>query len=532
MTPRTRGSTIAPMTIRVGILACACAIAVTHAASAQAGTDAIFTFAGTSQGLAGDDAQASAAQLDTPTGVAALPDGGYLIADFFNHRIRGVARDGTITTVAGTTAGLSGDGGPAIAAQLATPAGVAALPGGGFLIADTGNDRIRRVSPGGTITTAAGTTAGLSGDGGPATAAQLDAPAAVAPTPDGGFLIADTGNDRIRRVSPGGTISTAAGTTAGLSGDGGPATAARLDAPFSVSVLSGGGFVIADGGNDRVRGVAPGGTISTVAGTTAGLSGDGGPATAAQLASPRGVASTGDGGFLVADADNQRVRRVAPGGTITTVAGTTQGLAGDGGPALAAQLSFPSAVAFTVDGGFLIADQDNHRVRFVDAGLPAPGPTGPEGPEGPGGPAGPTGPTGPAGPAGPAGAAGPGGPAGPAGPRGATGATGPPGPAGPTGPAGGQVTALALSLGGPRLRAQARRRVRLAYATTTVATLRLRVLRGGRTVARLERSARAGRNAIGFRAPRRAGTYRIELVATTPGGERATGRVQLRVRRR
>ena len=134
-----------------------------------------------------------------------------------------------------------------------------------------------------------------------------------------------------------------------------------------------GGFLIADAVNHRVRRVSPAGTITTVAGTMAGLSGDGGPATAAQLATPTEVAVTADGGFLIADRDNDRVRRVSPAGTITTVAGTTAGLSGDCGPATAAQISDPTGVAVTADGGFLIADRQNHRVRFVDADLRGPG---------------------------------------------------------------------------------------------------------------------------------------------------------------
>jgi NHL repeat len=468
------------------------------AAAAHAATNNIFTVAGTTLGLSGDGGPATAAQLSFPSGVAVTADGGYLIADQANHRIRRVSPAGTITTVAGTTAGMSGDGGPATAAQLAFPRGVAATADGGFLIADTDNHRVRRVSPAGTITTVAGTTDGLSGDGGPATAAQLSSPRGVAATADGGYLIADTGNDRVRRVSPAGTITTVAGTTPGLSGDGGPASAAQLNSPTGVAVTADGGFLIADTNNHRVRRVSPAGTITTVAGTTEELSGDGGPATAAQLASPTGVAATADGGFLIADFDNHRVRRVSPAGTITTVAGTTPGMSGDGGPATAAQLNSPSGVAVTAEGGFLIADTNNSRVRFVDADLRGPA----------SGPAGPRGPTGPAGPQGPAGA------------------TGPQGPAGPPGPA---FDRLALALATDRVRARPRQRVRLRYATTTAATIELRVLSGRRRIARVRANADAGRNTIRLRAPARARRYRVEVIATTSDGQTATDRARLTV---
>ena len=247
-----------------------------------------------------------------------MPDGGYLIADAGNDRVRRVFPDETINTVAGTgTFGFSGDGGPATAANLKDPLAVTVMPDGGYLIADAGAARIRRVSATGIITTIAGTgTPGYSGDGGSATAAQLFAPSGVAATPDGGYLIADTGNSRVRKVSSDGRITTVAGTgTPGFSGDGGPATAARLgqNSPYSVAVTADGGFLIGDEVNRRVRRVSPTGIITTVAGTgVQGSSGDGGAATAAQLNVPTGVATTPDGGFLIADEFGNRVRWVSP----------------------------------------------------------------------------------------------------------------------------------------------------------------------------------------------------------------------------
>ena len=197
-------------------------------------------------------------------------------------------------------------------------------------------------------------TAGSAGDAGPATAAQLTNPASVISTPDGGYLIGDTGNHRVRRVTPGGTITTLAGNgTNGAAGDGGPATAAQLSSPHAIALTADGGVLIADTGNHRIRRVSPGGIITTVAGAgTNGFSGDGGAATAAQLSSPQGVASTADGGFLIGDSSNNRVRRVTPGGIIATVAGTgTGGFSGDGGPATAAKLMLPGALVATPDDG-------------------------------------------------------------------------------------------------------------------------------------------------------------------------------------
>jgi len=343
-----------------------------------AATNNISTVAGTGMGgFAGDGGAAAAAQLEDPSGVAATADGGFLIADTINHRVRRVSPGGIISTVAGTgTGGFSGDDAAATSAQLNVPRGVAVTADGGFLIADTFNNRVRRVSPAGTISTVAGNgTRGFAGDGGAATSAQLNFPRGVAASADGGFLIADTENSRVRRVSPAGTISTVAGTaTAGFAGDGGAATSAQLDSPRGVAASADGGFLIADTGNERVRRVSRTGTISTVAGNgMAGFAGDGSAATSAQLNFPFGVAASADGGFLIADTFNNRVRRVSPAGTISTVAGTaTAGFAGDGGAATSAQLRSPLGVALAADGDYLIADTDNDRVRRVDAGDPPP----------------------------------------------------------------------------------------------------------------------------------------------------------------
>jgi hypothetical protein len=355
-------------------------IAAPQEAVAATGTGTIRTIAGSNGfgAFSGDGGPATAAAVDNPYGVALMPDGGYAIADTINNRIRRVFPDGTIRTVAGTgSLGFSGDGGPATSAQLDAPLGVAALPDGSILIADPADSRIRRVSPSGTITTVAGNgTSGFSGDGGPATAAAISAPNGVAALPDGGFLIADTGNSRIRRVSPSGTITTVAGTgTRGFSGDGGPATAAQLNVPYAVGPTADGGLVIADTGNLRVRRVSAAGVISTIAGTgVKGTSGDGGPATSAQFILPGGVAGTPDGGVLISDYLANRIRRVSPSGVITTVAGTgSQAIfvagEGDGGPATAADISRPFQVAATPSGDFVFAEQGNSDIRFVDADL-------------------------------------------------------------------------------------------------------------------------------------------------------------------
>jgi hypothetical protein len=343
-------SEIVRSAVRTGIVALALAAAGPAAAAVN-----IFTVAGTgTAGSSGNGLPATWAKVNHPRGLAATSGGGFLFAEPYNNVVRRVCPDGRITRVAGTgAAGFSGDGGPAVRARLNFVHGVALTPGGGLVIADTRNNRIRRVWPDGTIRTIA---------------AGLGAPRGVAVAADGSILVPDTNHHRIRRIAANGTITTVAGTgTAGFSGDGGPATSARLNLPFGVAPTADGGLLIADAGNHRIRRVSPSGTITTVAGNGVnGFSGDGGPATAAALASPHNVTAAPDGGFLVADTGNNRIRRVAPNGTITTIAGTgTAGFSGDGGAAVSARLFQPKAVAVNSAGDFLVADASNNRVRLL-----------------------------------------------------------------------------------------------------------------------------------------------------------------------
>lgn len=367
--------TLARRLAALGVIGVALAAGIEAATAAQP-PPTITTVAGSGVlGWSGDGGPATAAAIDHPRGIAFAPGGGFVFADAFAHVVRRIWPDGHISTVAGTgQPGFSGDGGPATAAQLDLPHGVAFLPEGRLLIADTLNNRIRVVAADGTITTVAGTgRAGFAGDGGPATQAEIDAPRGVTAAPDGGYLIPDSDNNRIRKVSPDGTITTVAGDGAhGFAGDGGPAVAATLGLPFAVVPTADGGLLIADTANDRIRKVSQDGTIGTVAGDgVRGFGGDGGPATQAAIANPHNLAALPDGGFLIADEGNNRVRRVWPDGTITTVAGTGEaGFSGDRGPAAEAQLDQPKALAVLPDyQGFLLADAANSRVRVVSVDL-------------------------------------------------------------------------------------------------------------------------------------------------------------------
>ncbi len=338
-------------------------------------TGTITTVAGGGRGNGlGNGGPAVLARLNGPAGVAVDGSGNLYIADSNYHRIRKVDSTGTITTFAGTgRPSLGGDGGPATQAQLRTPVGVAVDSSGNLYIADR-THRIRKVDSAGTITTVAG--GGRIGDlrdGIPAVEAWLDSPTSVAVDGSGNLYIADSGNDRIRKVDSEGTITTVAGGGEGAgAGDGGPATQARLDRPTSVVVDASGNLYIADRNNHRIRKVDSTGTITTIAGKGEnGFDGDGGPAIQAQLSSPTGVAVDGAGNLYLADQENHRIRQVDSAGTITTIAGRGEygfgGYAGDGGPALAARLDSPTGVTVDRPGNLYIADRDNHRIRKVDS---------------------------------------------------------------------------------------------------------------------------------------------------------------------
>lgn len=335
---------------------------------------------------AGDGAAATAAGLWWPSSIAFDASGNMYISDFYNNRVRKVSTSGIITTVAGNgfisyyplhTGGYSGDGGPATSAELNHPTSVAVDGSGNLYIADQGNGRIRKVSTAGIITTFAGTgTGGALGDGGSATSANIS-PTAICFDGANNMYIADQSNSRIRKINTSGIISTVAGNgVTGFSGDGFAATAAQLYYPQGVAVDASGNIYIDDVSNNRIRKVNTAGIISTIAGVgTTGFSGDGGPAILAQLflgtVSP-GIAVDAAGNVYFSDGANYRIRKINTGGVISTIAGTgVPGYSGDGSVAISAQMKETQGIALNATGNLYIADMYNNVVRKINSVAPA-----------------------------------------------------------------------------------------------------------------------------------------------------------------
>ncbi|MGH9125381.1 MAG: protease pro-enzyme activation domain-containing protein, partial [Acidimicrobiales bacterium] len=341
-------------------------------------------------GVAGDGGPAELALMGGPSAMAIDGAGNLYVADILDNRVRKITPAGIVTDFAGSptgVAGNSGDGGLATSALLKGPMGVAVDSVGNVYIADTGNQRIRKVSPDGVITNFAGNQNGEYGnvgDGGPATAAQFAGPMGMAFDSAGDLFVADFANYRVREITTAGIVSNFAGSPNGVggnSGDGGQAVQALLETPRDVAVDVAGNVIISDSGNNRIREVSRSGVITNVAGSpsaAAGNTGDGGPATSAELSYPVGIATDPAGSLYIADAGNNRIRMVDPAGTVTDFAGSATGAvgfndtsSGDGGPATSAGIQDPWNVAVGGNGDVYLSDSNN-RVDGVYETSPPP----------------------------------------------------------------------------------------------------------------------------------------------------------------
>ena len=318
-----------------------------------------------------DGSPALGSYLSGPRGLAVDAAGGICFAEPLDARVRCITADGRLRTFAGGGSDSPGDGGPATSARLFSPIALAASVSGVMHIADSLGHRLRGIRPSGIIFSVAGNgTPGLSDDSLDAAYSVINRPSGVAADAEGNIFFSDQGNLRVRKITRAGRMLTVAGSGArGHYGDGGPATAAQLNFPGALVLDASGNLYIADTGNHAVRRVTPGGLITTYAGSgVRGFSGDGGPATQAalNLENPGALAVDASGNLYIADTWNQRIRCVTPDGLIFTVAGTGEpGFRGDGRFALDARLSLPAGLALDASGNLLVADTGNHRIRLL-----------------------------------------------------------------------------------------------------------------------------------------------------------------------
>lgn len=359
---------------RSALVLCAVLSLVAVPAFAQVGI--IRTVAGTgANDFAGDGGQAQNADINFPEAVSVDSVGNIYIVDSANNRIRmiaaqgGVTGDGIISTFAGNgNAGSTGDGGKATSATLNRPYGIAIDSSDNVYVGELQGFRVRKITQQGIITTVAGTgVQGYGGDGGQAINAQLGKVTSVAIDPNGNLLIADSSNNRVRRVTPAGVISTIAGNgSTGATGDGGLATNATITSPTGVAADARGNVYIASAPLGKVRKVDVTGLITLFAGAgPAGYSGDGGAATSATLNSPYSVATDAAGNVYISDTNNSVIRKVTN-GAISTIAGSgSPGYFGDGADATLAYLNTPYSVYVDAAGGVFIADASNDNVRLI-----------------------------------------------------------------------------------------------------------------------------------------------------------------------
>jgi sugar lactone lactonase YvrE len=353
--PVPAGATTGKITVQVGT---ALATTATDFTYVQATIGTVSTLAGNGT-LGFAEGTGAVARFYQPTGLAFDADGNMYVADNQNHRIRKITPAGVVSTFAGSGTSGFADG-TGTAAQFNSPFDVAVDVAGNVYVADTYNFRIRKITPAGVVTTLAGNSNYGYADGGGA-AALFYIPKGLVVDPSGNVYVADENNQRIRKITPTGTVTTLAGSTSGSTD--GDVSVAKFSNPGGIAIDADGNLYIGDTGNHRIRKITPAGVVSTLAGSTQGITDADG--SAARFNKPTGVIVDDDGNIYVADDDNERIRKVTPSGTVTTIAGGfapgfTDGVAED------ATFRSPTGIALDDAGNIYVADRHNHSIRKIE----------------------------------------------------------------------------------------------------------------------------------------------------------------------
>jgi sugar lactone lactonase YvrE len=336
-----------------------------------ASTYTFTTLAGSAGNLGSTDGFGSSARFNFPAGVAADSAGNVYMSDLFNHTIRKITPTGTVSTLAGLAGIRGGDDGTGSSARFNEPNGVAVDSVGNVYVGDTLNHTIRKITPDGVVSTLAGLSGSFGATDGIGSAARFSSPQGVAVDTAGNVYVADDSNHRIRKITPVGVVSTLAGSAPPGSVDG-PGSAARFNQPLGVAVDSQGNIYVADANNAAIRKIAPDGMVSTLAGLAGNAGATDGTASQARFYNPVGVAVDRSGNVYVADGGNNTIRKITPGGMVSTLAGLARSTGSTDGIGSVARFNYPYGVAVDSAGNVYVADAYNNTIR---KGVPNVAPT-------------------------------------------------------------------------------------------------------------------------------------------------------------